>query len=916
MTAERFFKAILLALTVVFVSGCRQMPDRDTDGRYVIGFSQCTDDLWRQIMMVQMKAEAAKYPEIELVVKNAYGNTSVQIGQIQEFLDMNVDLLIVSPNESEAVTPLAVKAYDSGIPTIIWDRKIMSDHYTTFIGADNYKIGGDVGRYIKSILPAGSTILEITGLMSSSPAEERHKGFIAEAGDKYSIYSVSGDWMPGSARDEVLKIRNYEDIDLIFAHNDDMALSAYDAVASVDRESAERISFIGIDALVGVDAVLDGRLSASFLYPTGGDKVMSMAYRILSGAKVEKRYDLATALVDKNNAFTLKAQQEQIFSYQEQINEQEKNIIEYGRRFRSLKSSMVIVLVLAMAVIAVSLYALRLNIRLKRKNGILAAKNAEIEKATSDMLEKHAQIESRTAERLNFFTNITHEIRTPLTLILNPLDNILKKEKDLDLQHDIWIVQRNARHLLKIVNQILDLRKVENHKSTLSLSEIDIVLFVREILTYFEVYAKTEKITCKFSSGISGQMLWIDKDKIEQVFLNLLSNAFKYSHKYGIITVSITDNGPSVLIEVEDNGKGIEKENLPRVFDRFYSLGKSGNYSTGIGLHLTKEYVEMHKGKITVDSIPDNYTVFRVELFKGREHFGPETPDTKFLPAAHENVFPGESIDESKVREMIGRKYDYTVLIAEDDADILAYLSRELSENFSLISVSNGYDALKSVRDDSVSLVLSDVLMPGLNGFQLCSAIKSDISTSHLPVVLLTALSEPDYRLYGLAEGADAYISKPFDMVFLKVKLIRILEERRKMAETFSRKFSRMMVQDISELPCQDELFKKKVFDIFEEEYDNSEFKIDAMSGKLGISRISLYRKISSLFGLTPSDLLRNFRLRKSLSLLSSGKANISEVAYTVGFSSPAYFAKCFKALYGMTPTEYMNGGKIDFSSN
>lgn len=574
-------RLFLLLAICMMTNGCRRESISEPKRHYVIGFSQCTNDLWRQIMMIQMQAEAAKYPELSIVVSNAHNNTQLQIDQIREFIEAKVDLLIISPNESEPVTPIAVEAFDMGIPTIIWDRKIHSDHYTTCISADNYDIGRDVGRYINTILSEGSTILEITGLMSSSPAVERHKGFLAEASESYSVHTIPGDWKPDVAKERVAAIGHYNDIDLVFAHNDDMALAAYNVINAADSLCAQRIKFIGIDALVGVDAVLDGRLQASFLYPTGGDKVMAIARRILLGKRVEKSYQLQSALVDSHNAYTLKAQQEQIVSYQEQINKQKTVLEQYDRSVDNLKYSLWAVIIIALVAGGMGIYAIRLNLRLRRRNEILTAKNAEIEIATRELMDKHAQIENVTAHKLQFFTNITHEIRTPLTLILNPLDSIVKREKDPEIQRNIWTIQRNARHLLNVVNQILDFRKIENNKMMLTLKQVDIVQFTQEILSYFETYAETEKIVYKFRTDTSHQQLWIDTDKIEQVLLNLLSNAFKYSPKYGTILVSVTDNGPSVLIEVEDNGKGIDKESLPRIFDRFYALKNTSNYKYG-----------------------------------------------------------------------------------------------------------------------------------------------------------------------------------------------------------------------------------------------------------------------------------------------------------------------------------------------
>lgn len=884
-------------------NGCRRESISEPKRYYVIGFSQCTNDLWRQIMMIQMQAEAAKYPELSIVVSNAHNNTQLQIDQIREFIEAKVDLLIISPNESEPVTPIAVEAFDMGIPTIIWDRKIHSDHYTTCISADNYDIGRDVGRYINTLLPEGATILEITGLMSSSPAVERHKGFLAEASESYSVHTISGDWKPEVAKERIEAIGQYRNIDLIFAHNDDMALAAYDAINEADSLSAQRIKFIGIDALVGVDAVLDGRLQASFLYPTGGDKVMAIARRILLGKRVEKSYQLQSALVDSHNAYTLKAQQEQIVSYQEQINKQKTVLEQYDRSVDNLKYSLWAVIMIALIAGGMGIYAIRLNLRLRRRNEILTAKNTEIEIATCELMDKHAQIENVTAHKLQFFTNITHEIRTPLTLILNPLDSIVKREKDPEIQRNIWTIQRNARHLLNVVNQILDFRKIENNKMMLTLKQVDIVQFTQEILSYFETYAETEKIVYKFRTDTPHQQLWIDTDKIEQVLLNLLSNAFKYSPKYGTILVSVTDNGPSVLIEVEDNGKGIDKESLPRIFDRFYALKNTSNYSTGIGLHLTREYVELHHGHITADSLPGAYTVFRVELFKGKSHFG---ENAAFDETLSTNYLADEVIDDNKVDALLAKKYDETIVIAEDDPEILAYLKDELSTNFRVIAVNNGYDAVKAVMDNEVSLILSDVLMPALNGFQLCSNIKSNIATCHIPIVLLTALSDDNQRIYGIAEGADEYIHKPFNMQYVRLKIIRIIEERRRLADTFAQKFGRLTRHEAANLPCVDDVFRDKLFDLIEAQHSDSNFKIELMSDMLGMSRILLYRKITSIFGMSPSDLLRNFRLQKAVQLLTDQRRNVSEVAYTVGFSSPAYFAKCFKSVYNMTPTEYM----------
>lgn len=894
---------VALAISAVAFSGCDSVVNLEKKPEFTIGFSQCTDDRWRQVMMIQMQTEATKYPELNLIIENAHNDTQTQIDQIHKLTDRKVDLLIISPNESEPITDIAVDAYEKGIPTIIWDRKIESDKYTTFISADNYAIGRDVGNYILNHLPHGSSILEICGLKSSSPAQERHQGFIDVVNGDYRIKQLYGNWDPSVAKTRVEDLRNYSDIDLVFGHNDDMAIAAYEAVAQRDTAAARRIEFIGIDAIVGVDAIIDGRLEASFLYPPGGEFVIETAMDILRGEKVEKNYTLKSYLVDKSNAGTLKSQSDLILNYQNQITGQRKEIDAMSGSFKALRLSIMIAVILLLILALIIIYSLKVNRKMNAANRNLSEKNKEIEERTSRLITRNAKIEDETDRKLQFFTNISHEIRTPLTLILNPLDNLSAREKDPDLQRDIWITQRNAKRLLKIVNELLDFRKVENNKMTLHIKEVDIVDFTREVLNYFEAYAESEKIIYKFQSDAPSINLWIDVDKMEKVLMNLISNAFKNSKKYGDILVTISETPESALISVHDNGIGIELQEQQHIFDRFYSVPSGTQTGTGIGLHLTKEFVEMLNGKIAVDSMPGKFTTFTVELPKGREHLPKdaviETGDTKLQK---DIVLEGDNVNA-----LLGTKYDDTVLVAEDDEDILHYLSSALSENFNVITARNGYEATKAVLENDVSIVLSDVLMPQINGFQLCHNIKKNLATSHIPVILLTALSEDNQRIYGIAEGADEYICKPFNIDYVRIKIISILKDREQVKQAFAQKLNADTILNVKvkDIPCADDIFRDKLFEILENTFEDNEVSIEQISGQLCMSRVHFFRKTKMLFGMNPTDLLRNYRLNKSAILLKDKKLSISETAYSCGYSSPNYFARCFKAKFGETPTEY-----------
>lgn len=895
-------RLILLGLLLV---GCTCSEPEQEQPQYTIGFSQCADDLWRQIMMVQMEAEVAKHPDLRLLTKVAKNNTEEQVSQINDLLDVGVNLLIISPNESvQSITEVAELAYRRGIPTIIWDRKIDSDEYSTYISADNYEIGRAVGEYVRSILPPGSSILEISGLEASSPARERHQGFVDVVNGAYRLNRIDGNWIHDVARARVEDLAVYDGIDLVFGHNDDMALAAYEVICEKHPEEAERIKFIGIDAIVGVDAVIDGRLDASFLYPPGGDFVIETALKLLHGEEVERNYTLKSSIVDISNASTIKMQSEQMLDYQRHINLQREDLEDIRSNYKLLSRSTLLLVIVSLVFLSIAVMSFMTTRRTLRKNKKLLERNEEIEQKTNDLLAQNVQIELMANQKLQFFTNISHEIRTPLTLILNPLDKIEKAVKDPAIQKDIRTLRHNARHLLKIVNQILDFRKIENNKKVLSVQETDLVEFISEIVRYFETYAQNEKIVYNFTTDLKGLSVWIDRDKMEQVFINLISNAFKHSKKYGVITISITDSGSDVMVEVHDTGSGMDLNTQQHIFDRFYSVGNAQNHGAGIGLHLSKEYVELHSGKLHVNSEQGHFTSFFVEIPKGKAHL---PVDTVFLQS--ESVEDTEIAEDDAVKELLSRKYDDIVLVAEDEDDIRNYLYEELSENFNVLVAANGYEATQMVLENNVSIVLSDVLMPHINGFQLCRDIKGNIATSHIPVVLLTALTDDGQMVHGIAEGADEYIRKPFNINYVKVKLIRILEERRQLKDSFVRKFNADKILDVSvkEIPCADDVFRDNLMDFMENNYENSDLSVDDMSSTLGLSRVQLYRKTKSSFDHSPTDLLRKFRLRKAALLLKNTDLSVSEVAYMTGFSSPAYFTRCFKELFGVPPTSYVS---------
>lgn len=908
------FIILLFVIPTLFFSSCRD--GKEDDRKYVIGFSQCTSDPWREAVLLEMQIEASNYQNVELVVYNAMDNSSRQVSQIRKLISQKVDVLIISPNEAVPITDVAVEAYRKGIPTIIHDRKIQSDQYTVSIGANNYNIGTVIGKYINEKLASGSRILEVWGLEGSSPAIERHEGFIEnlQPDKHFQVIQVFGKWHYKNAAEEVYMLPSFENIDLVYAHNDVMALAARDVIMKRDSVAGKRIRFIGIDGVygdgAGLQAVADGKLEASFQYPTGGAISIQVAMAIIRGEKVKKNYVLNTSLIDQTNAKTVLAQSEQLYHYQKRINWQKEEEANLLSRFNFLRNSTILILVLMLLIIPLSGYVMYMNLRIKNKNKELYDKNLLVEAQKEELAVKNSQIENISNQKLQFFTNISHEIRTPLTLILGPVNKLIKSsELTPSIQEDVILMKRNVDRLYRIVNQILDFRRIDNDKMKLILRQVDFIAMVTEVYDYFTGIAQEKHIHYQFQTNTDKLNLYIDVNKIEQVLVNIISNAFKYSGHGGEISVKVTDEGNTVLVEVEDHGRGISKEIMDHLFERFYTGNKHlGTAGFGIGLNLSKEYVDLHDGEIKVESQPGEYTLFTVKLYKDIAHYTRE-----YIREETDPLNPGfhdMELDTTVVNDMLSKTYDYHILIVEDDTDVRHCLQKEFSSIFNVEAVCNGNEAVDILnKDTSFHLIVSDVLMPGMNGFQLVNQVKNNLAFSHIPIVLLTALSEDSQRIYGIAEGADEYISKPFNIDFLKIRVINIIQERQKIKEIYMKDLQEGIMDNttVCKLMKVDELFRDKLLTIVNVQYENSDFSIEDLSESLGLSRVHLYRKMKTLFGVSPTDYLRNYRLNKAMLLLKTRQYSISEIAYMTGFTSPAYFTKCFKVLYGITPSESIN---------
>ena len=881
---------LLVWLTLIVLCGCTSSGKQK---RHVIGLSQCMlDDAWREAMINDMRIEASNYDDMEIIIKDAQNNNETQIQQIRDLIRQKVDVLIISPYQSEPITAVAEEAYRAGIPTIITDRKVNTDQYTSFVGANNYEIGLAAGNYAANYLPPNAIILEIWGLTQTSPAQERHKGFVDALRERedLSFRQIEGQWLVDTARMELRKLEHPEQIDFVYAHNDMMAIAAREYFMAWDSIRGRDLRIIGVDAVAGagLEAVEDGRINASFLYPTGGEQVIRTAMRIIQGEPVDKFIPLRTAPVDHQSARTLLLQADQLQKYKQRIEAQRSRIDGLSDRFYFLRNSLGVISLLMIGFIALSIYAFYINRKMRQANRKLISLNAEMKEVT--------------AQKLQFFTNVSHEVRTPLTLILAPLDRLIVSLRESPYASDLGLIQKNANRLLRVINQILDFRKVEGKQEKLAVREIDLVPFVGEIKSYFDSMGSVRAISYTFTSSMKQCTLWIDPDLLEKVLVNLLSNAFKFTPEGGSVRIELTEEEDRVFIRVIDTGSGIQPGNLPHLFDRFYTEDRS--MGTGIGLQLVKEYIHMHGGEIHVKSEPGQRTTFTVCLRKGKAHF--EDSDLMETSVSHQ-AYEASRLDDSETKEILSKTYPYTILITEDDDEVRGFLERELSLHFKIRTAANGKDALRVLEEEEISLVVSDVMMPEMNGFELCRTIKSQLLFSHIPVILLTALTDERQRIFGITGGADDYIQKPFHTDYVKIKIIHLLQERQKLRERLLEKLrdNKLLLSEPEKVESIDDAFLRKFAEQIEAVYADPEYNVEKLSETLGLSRGHLHRKIKELTGTAPVEFLRTYRLNKATQLLRQNAYTVSEVAYRTGFSSPAYFSKCFKAVYGVTPTEY-----------
>lgn len=899
----------LLLCLAALLSSCS-----GTSTRYRIGVSQCSDDEWRHKMNDEIVREALFYEGVEVEVRTAKDNNQNQIEDIKYFIDKKVDLLIVAPNEAAAITPVVEKAYRQGIPIVVVDRKILSDKYTAYVGADNYEIGKDVGRYIINRLNKKGKILEITGLEGSTPAMERHKGLTDALKEEPGIEvtaSVDGGWLQSLATekmDSLLQVN--QDIDLVFAQNDRMALGAY--LSAKQQNLEKRISFVGIDALpgkeYGVQQVITGVLDATFIYPTGGDKVMQVAMDILEERPYERDTKLSTALVDKTNARVMQLQTDHIREQDGKIERLNNQIDDYLSRYSAQTMFLYACLVILVLFAALLAIIVRAYWTKNRMNMELSLQKKQLEEQRDQLISLSKQLEEATHAKLVFFTNVSHDFRTPLTLIADPVELLLEDKALTERQQTLLkVVHKNVTILLRLVNQILDFRKYENGKLELVRANMDLRAQLQEWSHSFQSLALKKHIHFVLNAG-EGQTdyrMALDAEKMERIYFNLLSNAFKFTPENGTITVTLSsflkeDGKQYARLVIADTGTGISVQHIRHIFDRFYQIDIN-HAGSGIGLALVKAFVELHEGTISVDSTQGKGTVFMVDLpmllVEENSIAGQSVQKARITS---ETVV--EELSDSETEEVAPDENKECILIIDDNADVRDYVKSLLGDNYAVIEAADGRSGLKKAMKYVPDAIVCDVMMPVMDGLECCKRLKTELQTSHIPVMLLTACSLDEQRIQGFECGADSYISKPFNSKLLLVRLRNLIDNHKRLKQFFGDKTT-LSKESVSEV---DKGFADRFRILIEENLADSELSVEELGSKMGLSRVQLYRKIKALTNYSPNELLRIARLKKAASLLASSEKTISEITYEVGFTSPSYFTKCYKEYFGESPTDFL----------
>ncbi len=867
-----------------------------------------------------MKRELSFHPEIEFIYRDANGDNERQVSDVQKLLNQPIDLMIISPNEAEPLTPIVDEVFRRGIPVVVTDRKTSSGLYHAYVGSDNFDIGFLAGRYLAYGLEGRGEVAVISGLKGSSASIEREKGFKAALKDYPNLRikkELTGDWLQTTAYERVgASVSQLGLVDALFAFNDQMAIGAKRALN--EHFPNHRTKIVGVDALPGdgngLDQVANGSLDASMLYATGGTECIRTAIAILNQQPYARENILNTLVIDSVNVQLMKMQADKIDSQQQDIDEQQLLLAEQRAIYQDQQSTLNILvasLVFAVVFAGVSIYALKSN---WEKNKHLEQQNLEILNQQKQLIKMSEQIKEASVAKSNFFTNLSHEFKTPLTLILAPVEDLLQVQPlTSSIKEQLVRIRRNGLRLMRLVSELIDIQRFEKEKIRLHASPQSLPVFLNQIILSFKPLSQKKHIAISLENRSSSSQVWFDPHLMEKVFYNLLSNALKFTPAYGKIQIFIEpeSKGENLLVRVKDSGRGIASAHLAHVFETFYQANEHPGGS-GLGLALVKEIVSLHHGVISVSSREGEGTCFTLTLPLGDAHlkmsekstvqktdvlndpFKLESPEDVSAPFAPDIAEPSDNVPDSEKM--------YSLLIVDDNEEILQFLEQRLQSNYEVYAAKDVNSALDLAYEKTPDLIISDVVMPESSGIELVRSLKNDTRTSFIPVILLTAMDAEEKKAEGLLSMADAYVTKPFNIRHLSLLIDNLIRNRQELKQRFMSEIG--LAHELSHTRALDKKFLNKLSAAVENHLADSQFTVEDLASAVGVSRVQLYRKVKTLLNCSVNDYVISRRLKRAKYLLQQD-LSINEIADQSGFSSPGYFATLFKQKYGKSPSVF-----------
>ena len=907
-----------IALLFLLISSCTSsISDKK---KHLVGISQfALENSDKKSMIEAMEIEAKFHKDIELLILDGKNSIDQQIEDIETLIENKVDVLIISPIAPKPLRASIQKAIKANISVIVLDRELEGVNYSSFIGANNFEIGENAAKYIES-LNKPSKIVEIKGWAGTTPTFLRTEGFksVINSNESLEVVGVVQDIYdnPGIQNSFRKFVETNQDFNFIYAHTDALAFQAYEVLKEFNLQ--DKIDIVGVGGFNGeqggLDLVEKNILSSTVLYPTGGKEAIRIARKLLNKEDVQQEYLLPSLMVDETNVTVLKRQQSLIAEQQVDIDKQQSKLAKQIQLFATQSNYLKFTLLLLGLIGFLLFMTYRSRKKIDKQRKLVEESNILIETQKKEIEAIAEDLRVTNEATNNFFTGVSHDFKTPVSLIMSSTESLLERETGKKPQ-EYALIHNNSKRLLRMINELLDFKRVESNKFRLQVMKTNIYDFLHSIFLDFEYEAENNKIDFKITTNTKDTHLFIDQNLFDNIFFNLFSNAFKFTPIGGNISVDLKEEEKGVYISIKDSGIGIIESEKEKIFQQFFQGSNNKQTSSGVGLYLAKEYSKLHGGDVEVFSEEGKGAEFRLFIPKGKSHFSEDQIVIDADIAKNDTIdIDAFEFEDASVKN-INNEDQESLLIIEDNSDLRLFLKNKLSQ-FYKVYESEGIDAVGKAFEIIPDIIISDVNLPEKNGFEITEILKNDERTSHIPTIILTALSSDQAHLKGLQSGVDMFLTKPFNLSVLYQSIQSLLYNRKKLQLFYKKQVPAISIEEAQvkkpkvveskKTKSLDQNFLEKINTLIEKNIDDSTFTVEVLAEEIGISRVQLYRKVKAMLGISISDIIQEKRLEKSKSMLIDDNYSIADIAYSVGFSSPNYFSTAFKNKFGITPKQYI----------